>query len=424
MKNLSPPLFFNHKERIFFLFFLLVVFFCNLSFLYYKFHKLKSEQTLQISAVVLLQYTKTKNNKSYFVLKLKSDFGTFYTTSKEDLKDLRGRKILLNVILNKVSFLDFLKSFYAPSFNLLLLRERDFREPLKNFIANQHETKMMGEYYLSLFLSEPLPLQWRILAQSYGIAHIFAISGYHTGILSAISFFLLGLLYVPLQKRYFPYRNRYFDLGFLVLMLLFGYYLLLAQSPSYLRALAMSAIGFFLLFKGLDILRLESFFWSVAILLAFFPYLAFSIGFYFSCLGVLYIFLFCKYFTFPKNLKGRILYAILLNASTFFLMGVVVYYFFPYFSPLSLFSLILTPLFSLYYPLVLFAHLLGFGGILDFVLLWWLNTAHSTIVLQPSFTFFIVCNLLTFFAIFYRYAFFTLLVLNLFYFTYGIFLST
>lgn len=260
MNNLSPPLFFSKKERLVFLLFLITILSCTLSYKYYQFHTLKSQKSAKIEANVLLQYTKMRGDKSYYVLKLQSNFGTFYTTSWEDLKNLKNKRISLNIILKQVSFVDFLKGFYAPSFNLSLLQGEDFRKPLRDFILSQHQTQLMGEYYLSLFLSDPLPLPWRDLAQSYGIAHIFAISGYHTGILSAIGFFILGLIYSPLHKRYFPYRNRYFDLGMLVLLLLIVYYFLLTQSPSYLRALAMSCVAFFLIFKGLDILKLESFF--------------------------------------------------------------------------------------------------------------------------------------------------------------------
>lgn len=422
MKNLCPPLFANHKERFVFFLFLLGVLACTLGFKYYQFHTLKSQKTPKVEANVLLQYTKTRGEKSYFVLKLQSDFGTFYTTSWEDLKNLKNRRVSLRLIFEKVSFWDFLKGFYAPSFQLSLLQGEDFRKPIRDFVLAQHDTLLMGEYYLALFLSDPLPLEWRELAQSYGIAHIFAISGYHTGILSAMGFLILGFIYAPLHRRYFPYRNRYFDLGLIVLCLLVIYYFLLTQSPSYLRALAMSCVAFFLLFRGLDILRLESFAWSIAILLAFFPALAFSVGFYFSCLGVLYIFLFFKYFKIPQGFWRKLLYGLALNASTFFLMGVVVYYFFPPFSPLSLSSILLTPLFSLYYPFILLAHFIGLGGLFDSPLLWWVGIETRTITLQPSLYFFIFCNALTILALFYRYAFFVLFGINFLYYLYGIYL--
>ena len=153
MNNLSPPLFFSKKERLVFLLFLIAILSCTLSYKYYQFHTLKSQKSAKIEANVLLQYTKMRGDKSYYVLKLQSNFGTFYTTSWEDLKNLKNKRISLNIILKQVSFVDFLKGFYEPSFNLSLLQGEDFRKPLRDFILSQHQTQLMGEYYLSLFLS-------------------------------------------------------------------------------------------------------------------------------------------------------------------------------------------------------------------------------------------------------------------------------
>ncbi|WP_370522962.1 ComEC/Rec2 family competence protein [Helicobacter winghamensis] len=417
-------LFTTFKERLILFAFLVIVCGCTLLFKFYQFHTLKLEQTPQIRAEVLLQYTKTKNNKTYFVLKLKSDFGIFYTTTYEDLRDIRRKQVSLRVVFKNVGFLEFLKGFYAPSFSIILLRDSGagFKESLRQSIISQHSMQVMGEYYLALFLADSLPKQWRDLAQSYGIAHIFAISGFHTGILSAVGFFILGFLYKPLQARFFPFRNFFFDVGFMVVALLLAYYLILTQSPSYLRAITMSVVAFAMLWRGIDIWRLEMLFWCVLGLLAFFPQLLFSVGFYFSCLGVLYIFLFFKYFKIPKGVLKKLFYGIALNASTFFQMGIIVYYFFPPFSPLSLLSLIFTPLFSLYYPLVFFAHFLGLGGILDTLLLWWLEIPTRTIPLNPGIYAFLFCNALSLVAVRYKIAFLGLLGLNIVYFCYGVYL--
>ncbi|WP_346727946.1 ComEC/Rec2 family competence protein [Helicobacter turcicus] len=422
----AVPLFSSFKERFVLVLFLIFVCCATLNFKYYQFRALKLEKTPQIMAEVLLQYTKTKSDKTYFVLKLKSDFGIFYTTTYEDLRDIRHRKILLRLVLENIGFWEFLKGFYAPSFSIILLQDSTFKSKLKTTlrqnILSQHNTQIMGEYYLALFLADSLPKEWRNLAQSYGIAHIFAISGFHTGILSVVGFFILGLLYKPLQARFFPFRNFFYDVGSVVIALLLAYYFLLTQSPSYLRAIAMGVVGFFMLWRGINIWRIEMLFWCVVILLALFPQLLFSVGFYFSCLGVLYIFLFFKYFRIPQGVLKKLFYGIALNASTFFQMGIVVYYFFPPFSPLSLLSLVLTPLFSLYYPFVVLAHFLGFGGILDMPLLWWLGLKTHTIALNPVTYVFLVCNVLSIIALKYKIAFLALLALNITYFGYGVYL--
>lgn len=421
--HFRTPLFSNIKERFILASLLLIVCCGMLGLKYQQFSTLKAQKTPQVKAEVLLQYLKSKGNRTYFVLKLKSDFGIFYTTTYEDLRDLRHRDVLLRLVLDKVEFLDFLKGFYAPSFGLTLLQDSTLiKGALRQGILSQHTTQVMGEYYLALFLADALPKEWRDLAQSYGIAHIFAISGFHTGILSAVAFFILGMLYKPLQARFFPFRNFFFDVGCMVSVLLLGYYFLLTQSPSYLRAVVMSLVAFLLMWRGINLWRIEMLFWCVFGLVALFPQLLFSVGFYFSFLGVLYIFLFFKYFKVPKGFFKRCLYGVLLNAATFFQMGIVVYYFFPYFSPLSLLSLVFTPLFCVYYPFVLFAHLLGIGGILDGILLMWLGIPVHVISLKAGMFVFIVCNLLSLIAVKYKAAFLMLLALNIGYFGYGLYL--
>lgn len=418
---MNAPLFTNNKERVFFFLFLLIILALTLSYKYYIFLELKAQKTPLIQAQVLLQYTKHKNNNEYFVLKLKSDFGNFYTTSKEDLQNIQGRLINLRVIFNKVSFLGFLRGFYAPSFNIILLKEKPINNKIKELIISQHNTQIMQGYYLSLFLAESLPKEWRSLVQGYGISHIFAISGYHAGILSAISFFMLGLFYAPLHKRYFPYRNKFYDLGFLALNILVIYYLFLTQSPSYLRAIALYGFGFLMFIRGINILKLETLFWCVAILLALFPSLIFSLGFYFSCMGVLYICLFCKYINLKSGIINKILYIALFNIFIFINMAIISYYFFNEFSYLSILSPIFTLLFVVYYPLVLFLHLCGYGGILDSYLLAWLAIDINTITLTKSYVLFLATNLLSLLAIKFKSAFFMLFILNLLFFCYAVF---
>ena len=318
--------------------------------------------------------------------------------------------------------MEFLRGFYAPNFTLILLPQRDFRESLRNFITKQHDTALMGDYYSSLFLADGLPKEWRKLAQAYGIAHLFAISGFHTGILSAIGFFILGFLYKPIHRRFFPFRNFFFDVGCVVILGLVGYYFLLTQSFSYLRALTMSFVLFVLFWRGLNLWNIETLMWCVAILVAFSPTLIFSLGFHLSWLGVLYVFLFFKTFKIPAGFWGKTLYGFLLNTSTFFLMNNIVFYFFPIFSPLMLSSVLLTPLFTLYYPLALFAHCVGFGGFLDSLLLMWLQTNPHTVPLQTHFTWLILCAILTCIAPYFRLGFFSLLGLSFGFFGYGVYL--
>ena len=84
---LKVPLFVNFKERFAAFFILLSIFILNLSYEHYKYTKVTSKKYFSTTATVLNQYKKD----SHFVLKLKSKDGfTFYTSSKENLKDLTG----------------------------------------------------------------------------------------------------------------------------------------------------------------------------------------------------------------------------------------------------------------------------------------------------------------------------------------------
>ena len=143
--QLTQPLFSNIKERVIFGAFLLCVLCATLGFKTYQFHTLKSQNNPQVRAEVLLQYTKQKNNKTYFVLKLKSDFGVFYTTSYEDLRDIRNREILLRLNFSKITFWKFLKGFYAPSFSVVVLPKNSLKQDLRIWIMSQHFTQIMGE---------------------------------------------------------------------------------------------------------------------------------------------------------------------------------------------------------------------------------------------------------------------------------------
>lgn len=414
---MNAPLFANNKERAFFLGFLIIIFTCVISHKYFIFHKLSYEKTPKVDAKVVLQYKKIKNNKEYFVLKLKSSFGYFYTTSKEDLANIQDRNISLRIIFKNISFIDFLSGFYAPSFNLILLQDRSIQNTIKSFILKQHNEEMMQKYYLSLLLADPLPNEWRSLAQDYGISHIFAISGYHVGILSMICIFVVGLIYTPLHKRYFPYRNKFYDIGMIVLVVLFAYYLLLTQSPSYLRAIALYGIGFLLFYTGRNIIKIETLFWCVAILIALFPNLIFSIGFYFSSMGVLYIMLFYKY----VKIENKMVYLMIFNIAIFINMTIITYYFFPQFSPLSLLSVIITPIFAIYYPIMLASHVIGCGDIFDQYLLQWLSIPTKNIQLPQNTIIFITANIISILAIFHKKSYYVLIVLNSVFYIYALF---
>ena len=125
--DLKLSLFESKKEVLLFLLAIMIVFLANLFLQHQTYKKLSNEKFFRTNATIINQYQKTsKKGKVYHVLKLKSVDGyTFITTNYEDIKDLRDREVRIGLITDKVTFLDFLKSFYAPSFDIELLDYHD-----------------------------------------------------------------------------------------------------------------------------------------------------------------------------------------------------------------------------------------------------------------------------------------------------------
>lgn len=199
--------------------------------------------------------------------------------------------------------------------------------------------------------------------------HLLAISGFHLGVLSGVLFFAFRLLYRPLQTRYFPYRHGNRDIAIVVFAFLFVYLIFLNLVPSLLRAFAMSVFAYILYDRGVKILSFSSLFIVVFFLIALWPKLLFSVGFWFSVAGVFYIFLFLHHM---KELRAWQSF-VLLNIWVFTAMLPLVHYFYGTFSLHQLASPLLTMLFILFYPIELFLHLIGKGDVLDSVLEWMLG---------------------------------------------------
>ena len=119
----------------------------------------------------------------------------------------------------------------------------------------------------------------------------------------------------------------------------------------------------------------------VLILLILFPHLLVSLAFWFSVIGVFYIFLLLHYFSHV----GKIMMTLIISFGLFILMLPVVHMVFPITTQLQLLSPFLSLLFSAFYPLSMLLHLLGIGHLFDGVLLQ-LFTMESSVnsVVVPS----------------------------------------
>jgi len=375
-----------NTKRDFYLLALLTFFllFYSLLIEYNNYLHLTKFDSCIIEAQVLKQYTKTKQTKkgktqTYQVLKLKAQKGfLFYTSVSQKTPQIVGKKIKLEVWMGDISFYEYMSSFYSFSKLLYVYKKTSFKEKLQSFIASQHQEKDIATLYNALFSASGLTPQLQTQLSSLGISHLIAISGFHLGVLSALLFFLIKFPYKFFQEHYFPYRSYTRDSFVVIALVLLSYLIFLDFPPSLLRAYGMLLIGFILYDRGIEVISMQTLFLSVLILLALFPRLLFSIGFFLSVSGVFYIFLFILYF---KHL-GKLWQFFLLPFWVYICMlpySLVIFGNFSLYHPLSI---LWTSLFTLFYPLSLLLHIFSLGDILDPILKWLLSIKLDTIEMK------------------------------------------
>jgi competence protein ComEC len=340
-----------------------------------------------VDARVLKQYQKTKVTKkgkteTYQMLKLKSAKGFhFYTAADSSLENIVGKKVKLELYGGKINFYEYMSSFYA--YSKILNIEGTLKEQLNTTIATAHSDLNSTKIYQALYTATPLSKELQTNFSKLGISHLFALSGFHLGVLSALLFSLLKLPYKFLQNRYFPYRNANFDLFYIVLLLLFTYLLFLDSPASLLRSFALLLVGFVLYDRGYKIISMQTLLLSVLLLLALFPRLILELGFWLSVSGVFSIFLFLMHF---KHLHKKWQF-LLLPLWVYLLMlplSLVIFGNFTLYHPLSI---LWSTLFTLFYPLSILLHFIGFGDIFDGMLMRLISLGETPSDLSlPSFT--------------------------------------
>ena len=356
----KTELFTSLRHKALALCFLSLLFILSLFFEYKRFEKIIEFDDYVTMAWVEKQYRK----KEYWVLKLHSTEGfSFYTSSKENLKDLEGEYVRVRLFTQSLSFLSYLKGFYLPTQMLSHPQGRVQRYVMIEELEKRH-SKTSAPLYSALLFAGSIPASLREQLSALGINHLLAISGFHLGVLSFLLFFMIRLLYTPLQGRYFPYRNAQRDIAIAVFILLFGYLYFLDFVPSLLRAFAMSLFAYLMYDRGIRLVSFSSLFLVVFFLIALWPKLLFSLGLWFSVAGVFYIFLFVHHM---KRLKVWQSF-ILLHLWVYMTMLPVVHYFYGSFSLYQLYSPLLSMLFIVFYPVTLLLHLLSLGDVLDPIL--------------------------------------------------------
>lgn len=337
---------------------------------YRSFQTLTDRKFYDLSATVINQYQKlNKNGTPYWVLRLQNaDHGTFYTTTYENLKPIVRSEVRLTLIVDKVGFLDYLRGFYAPSFGLGLLPARppSLYDRLLSAIGHQHTSELTAQLYGALYLAAPVGKELREGINRFAVAHLVALSGFHLGILTLLIAAVIGWPYRLLQRRFFPWRNGFFDLGAITLIVLGGYLVFTGTVPSLLRAFAMLAFGLFLAARHIRLVSFVNLAVVGLFLIALFPRLALSIGFGLSMTGVFFILLYLRYFGHRPAWES----AVGISLYVFAAMLPVVHFFFPLTTHAQLLSPVLSLLFTLFYPALLLLHLIGFGHLADGALLW------------------------------------------------------
>jgi competence protein ComEC len=360
----KPKLFPERKTFIWFVvisFFLLLI---RLFFLYSDYNEFVGKPFYYTEVTVLNAYKKSKNTKTYTVLKLKSKEGlTFYTTThrKENFND---KYLRLQIFPDKhISFRDYLGTFYVKS--KIKYQEKipkTDKNSLRNKVALQHSNKQMVSFYNAIFFATPLDKILREKIALLGVSHLVALSGFHLGILWALVYGLLLLLYRPLQQKFFPYRHALFDVGIVAMILLGLYVWFVDYPPSLIRSYAMVFIGWVVLILGMELLSFTFLVMVLLLLCVVFPSLLVSLAFWLSLIGVFYIFLLLQY---TKEWNKWMITLWVIPIGIFVLMLPVVHTVFGMTSSYQMLSPLLSILFIPFYPLAILLHLLGLGGFFD-----------------------------------------------------------
>jgi len=339
-------------EIRYFFFFALLVVIVKFQLLFLNYLNFIYEKYKTFNVKVVNQYKKN----GYYVLKLKKEGVVFYTKSKEDLKNLLNETLKITVITDKLGFIDYLKTFYLPSFNLRLMP----LDRIESYITTQHKDEKSANLFNALFLGGAVDYKTKKELSMLGISHLFALSGLHLGI---ISFVLYWILYFPYKifHRFFPYRNRYVDLAFIIFVFEFGYLYFTDFPPSLVRALVLETVIFLYAYYLKNPFSLKILASVVFLSLLFFTRAVFTLGFLLSMLGVFYIYLFFRY------VKVNVFNTVILSFYMFLNMSVYSHVFFGNFNYYQLLSPLVNSVFVLFYISEIFLHLINCGGILDIV---------------------------------------------------------
>ena len=355
--------FLNRTQSI--LIFLLISFFLlliTLSYHYEQYLKFTHFDTFKTQALLIDQEQRiAKNGTPYYKLSFQKGMMHFISVSFLPLRNLIGHTITLEIKTQNISFIDYLKGFYAKTTLLGRSHLKSKRFELAQSIEDAHKSSELKELFSALFLATPIHKELRSKLSALGINHLAALSGFHLGFLALMLAWLFKFPYDFWHKNFVPYRHKRVDLLMLTLLILGVYLLFLQAPPALLRAYVMFALGVLFYDRGLKLISLELLIFTISFILILFPQMVFALGFWFSALGVFSIFILIKHY----QKQHPIILTLIINAGVFILMLPFVLYIFKGFSLGQLLSPLLSLLFILFYPLSFLAHFLGMPTLFD-----------------------------------------------------------
>lgn len=407
----APSVFKDNREFALVAFVLGLIIAARLFLYYQEYKNLKNIPNYYYSdCQVVKVYDKKYYKHNSTLLKLKSSDGLlFYLfTSKEPPKRFSWVRVKFKM-KKGTSFLDYLRGFFA--YGSIVENIEDGFDPrgyLRRQIDKQHSDKeAINTFYHAIFLADPLDRALREKISNLGISHLVAISGFHLGIMWI---FVFGILYIPyryFQQNHFPWRHRNIDVGLVTLLILGLFVLFVGAPPALMRSFVMLAITWLALILGLELISFQFLSFAILVILTFAPKLIASLGFWLSVSGVFYIFLLIKWF---KDLPGWFLTLVAIPVGIFLLMFPVGHLVFENTTIWQLMSAPLSVLFILFYPLALFMHLIGLGGIFDSSLLALFHLPQTAIEIAMPKYLFLFYGLLSFFSIFSKRIFIATLI--------------
>lgn len=365
MKLEKPSLFATKREFIMALSLLIIVIIGRLLLLYQEYDEFRSKPFYYTTATVLKQYKKDR----YYVLKLKTKDGyNIYTTSYMK-RDISLYKIRIKILIDdKLTYWEYISSFYSQVvIKKIYTKTLDRRDYLLERIKSQHNNMEIVSFYSAIFLATPLDINLRKKISMLGVSHLVALSGFHLSILWGVLFGILNILYRPLQERYFNYRYNLLDLGVITILLLGVYLWFVEYPPSLVRSFVMLLSAWVLILLGIRLVTFQSLLTLTLLILAVNPHFIISVAFWFSILGVFYIYLILLW---SEGNNKIVISMIYIPIGIYILMLPIIHILFGVTCFWQMMSPILSILFILLYPLSLFFHIINLGWIFDEVLLY------------------------------------------------------